>query len=181
MSNPRAETPNTDPALGRNPAPDLSLTESLGEVADSIRQLYTDFGLRPYEIFSVVVRWSGGERHRGTAAVVSETPLLPTPKIENIEQLDEELRSAGRVERGTVRLIEISPRYTMDDIRLLFPRALVAGEEHYIEARIDRRDGETERQRYVVSGAPERRADQFDWTVRLIKQDENRFRDGRPR
>ena len=179
--NPRPQTPNTDPDLRLNPDPARSLVEQLGEVADGIRQLYTDFGLRPYEIRSVIIRWSGGERHRGIPEVISATPLLPTPLIQNIEQLSEELRPSGTVERGIVRLTEISPRYTRDDIMVLFPRALAPGEEHFIEATIDDRDGLTMRLRYVISGIPELEADQFQWAVRMIKQDEDRTRDGRPR
>jgi len=181
VANPRIHTPERDPGVHRNAAPARSLVEELGDVADGMRQLFTDFGLRPYEVFAVVVRWSGGERHRGTPHVISERPFLPTPKVENIATLNHELRAAGQVRRGEVRLSEISPRYTSDDIERLFPRELAAGEELFIEVRVDARDGQTRRDRYVVAGVPERRAARFDWTVDLRKQDENRERDGRAR
>lgn len=176
MTNPRPTTPNND--AQRNAQPAQSLVERLGTVADNLRQLYTDFGLRPYEVFSVVVRWTGGSRHRGVAQVVSETPFLPTPKVEQVASVELAARAGGVVQRGTVRLSELSPRYTEDDIRVLFPRELLAGEEHFIEMRVDARDGSTARKRYVVSGTPERRPGDFDWTVRLTKQDEDRTRTG---
>lgn len=179
--NPRATSPNTDRSLGPNQAPGCSLVEELGAEVDGIRQLYTDFGLRPYRVFSTVVGWTGGERHRGRAQVVSETEFLPTPLVREIDTQNRDLRSGGHVERGTVRLEQISARYTEDEVYKLFGRSLGPGEECYIEVRHDRRDGSTERRRYIVSGIPERKADRFEWVVRLTKQDENRTRAGAPR
>lgn len=180
MSNPRGITPNRDTGLRLNPQPSTSLIEGLSEVVDDARQILVDLGLRPYEVFSVIVRWTGGSRHRGTPQVLSETPILPVPEVRDIGSVDRAARSGGVVQRGSVRLEKISSRYTEDDILLLFPRALAPGEEHYIEVRTDSRDGSTQRDRYVVSGKPQRHATRFEWTVRCTKQDENRTRLGVP-
>jgi len=182
MSNPRPITPNTDLRLHPNARPERSLVEELGGIVDEARQMLTDFGLRPYEVWSVVVSWSGGDVHRGSASVRWERQLLPTPKVEGIARVAKEMREAGTVARGTVRLTGISPRYTGDEVEQLFPRALRGGEEHFIEVRMDARDGQSvERARYVVSALPERRAERFDWEVQLTKQDEDRTRRGAPR
>lgn len=183
MSNPRPVTPNTDQRLHGNARPERSLVEELGAIVDEARQMKTDFGLRPYEVWSVVVRWSGGERHRGEPTVRWEQQLLPTPLVEGFARLGRELREGGAVERGTVRMVEVSPRYTEDDIDLLFPRrSLGSSEEHFIEVRVDGRDGaQVKRRRFVVSAVPERRPDRFDWEVQLTKQDEDRTRRGAPR
>lgn len=182
MSNPRPVTPNTDPRMHALAVPERSLVEEMGSVVDEARQLVTDLGLRPYQVWSVVVRWSGGERHRGTPTVRSEMQFLPTPLVESQSRVSKELREAGSVLRGNVRMVEVSPRYTEDDIDLLFPRATLGiGEEHFIEVRMDARDGQSERRRYVVSSLPERRPGRFDWEVGLTKQDEDRTRRGAPR
>ena len=177
--NPRPVTPDNDPGLRRNQRPSSSFVEDMAPVADDMRQMLVDFGLRFYEVFSVVVRWSAGERGRGVPKVVFERPFLPVPKVEGIDRVSRSLRSGGTVARGEIRLSQISPRYTQDDIISLFPRELRDDEEHFIEVRGDGRDGATVRARYTVSGVPERRA--LEWTVRLEKQDEDRTRGGRPR
>ena len=70
-SNPRPVPPDRDPSLHPNPMPSLSLVESLGYVADDLRQIYTNLGARPYRINAVVVRWTGGAIGRGKQEVVS--------------------------------------------------------------------------------------------------------------
>lgn len=177
--NPRPITPNLDGGLRRNPAPGCSLVEGMAETVDDLRQIAVDMGLRYYEVFAVVVRWSGGARHRGTAAVVAETPFLPVPEVTGIANVSRELRAGGAVKRGEIWLRKLSPRYTQDDILLLFPRELRDDEEHFIEVRGDARDGNTVRDRYTIVGRPERKA--FSWEVKLAKQDEDRTREGRPR
>lgn len=175
---PPPDRPGNDPGLHLLRDPRCSLVEDLAEEVDDLRQILVDEGLRPYEVWSVVVRWSGGERHRGTATVVSEKPYLPVPKVSGLSSGNRELRAGGSVKRGQVTITGLSPRYTAHDILHLFPRDLAAGEEHFVEIRLDARAGNPLRLRYVVSGFPERRA--LDWIVRLTKQDENRDRAGRP-
>lgn len=179
FTNPRAITPNIDGALHRNPRPECSLVESMAPIVDEMRQMAVDMGLRYYEVFTVVVRWSAGERHRGTPTVISEQPFLPIPEVVGVGNVDRELREGGAVKRGGIWLRKLSPRYTIDDILLLFPRELRDDEEHYIEVRGDSRDGNTPRDRYVIVGRPERKA--WGWEVRLLKADEDRTRGGRPR
>lgn len=179
LPNPRPITPNIDASLHRNLRPECSLVESMADLVDDMRQMEVDLGLRFYEVWSVVVAWSGGERHRGAATVIGETPFLPIPVVNGIGNVNRELRPGGSVKRGDIWLRKLSPRYTQDDILLLFPRELRANEEHFIEVRGDARDGKTVRDRYIIVGRPERKA--FEWEVRLTKQDENRTRDGVPR
>lgn len=178
--NPRWETPGTDPALHPNRDPLGSLAEGLGGIVDEARQLVTDLGLRPYRVFAVRVRWTGGAVGRGEPRAVSEIEFLPTPEIVDTSSLRGEQRSGGLVERGTLQIRKLSPRYTEDEIRGMFGCAgLHAGEQVWIETRIDARDGSTERRRFVVDGAPFRDAFGFQWKARLIRQDEDRTRSGR--
>lgn len=175
---PPPDRPGNDRGLHLLARPECSLAEDMAEVVDDLRQMLVDEGLRPYEVRSVVVRWSGGERHRGTPSVVFERPFLPIPRVHGISGVARDLRPGGTVKRGTVTLTGISPRYTLEDILELIPRDLQRGEEHFIEISLDKREGNPARLRYVVSGTPERRP--LDWTVKLTKQDENRDRSGRP-
>lgn len=180
--NPRLVLPGAPGSgVGPLPRPSASLVEVFGPTVDLLRQLYTDFGLRPYRIFSVVVRWSGLEPGRGTPRVISELELLPTPRLIDTSGVQGVVRSGGLVERGSVRLDQISPRYTEDQVRaLFFLEPLPATDQGWIEARIDARDGVTERRRFIVSGIPFRDADGFQWRANLLRQDEDRSRAGVP-
>ena len=152
--------------------------EDLGALADDLRQLYTDIGLRPYRVFSVVVAWSGGAVGRGTPAVVSEKELLPTPEVD-LRPVRSEMRTGGKVEEGEARLRQISPRYTEEDVEVLFHRhPLPPGHEGFLEVRVDARDGETERRRFVVRGAPYRKAEAFEWVVGISRQRQDRKPNG---
>lgn len=176
--NPRWQTPNNDPAIGPVCDPSCTLVDSFGELVDDLRQIAVDFGLKPYRLFSIVTRWTGGEKGRGEELVVSEQELLPTPEVD-VAGLRGEMKSAGLNENGTLGVSEISPRYTEDDIYNLFHcQPLPDGHFGFIELRMDCRDGNSRRRRFVVSGAPQRRADRFDWTAKMIEQWQPRDRNG---
>lgn len=175
-ANPRPVTPNEDPAVHPSSAPERSLVESLGAVADDLRQLYTDFGARPYRVFSVVYEWSGGEPGRGEARVVSEQEFLPTPVV-SLKSSAKDAKAAGTVQTGSARLEQVSPRYTEDDINALFPTVLLGNQKAFIEVRMDSRDGtKVLRRRYTVRNTPQREALSFQWVVELYAQQEPRER-----
>lgn len=178
--NPRPQTPDRDPTLRPERNPRQSLVEGLGGVVDQMRQLYTAFGLRPYRVFSVVVRWTGGRIGYGEAVRESVEEIRPTPKVD-LSGLDADMKSAGRTEAGTVRITQISPRYTEDDIRgLFFLQPLPPGRQGFWEVRIDSRDGQPLVRRIKVYGVPWRRAERFGWECRFIRQDEPPTRTGAP-
>jgi len=178
--NPRIEQPNDDLRLHPNCSPGSSLTEQLGKVADDLRQLYTDLGLRPYRLFSVVEGWSGGEEGRGTLTTLSEREFLPTPNL-NLKPLRIRLPEGGYSDNGFHTITEISPRLTEDQIRgLLHGAPLPPGQYGYLETRIDSRDGQTERRRFVVRGVPWRDAENFQWVVKCSPQQPSRHRNGTP-
>lgn len=174
--NPRVLTPNDDPRLHGLEQPE-SLIDSFGDLVDDLRQIAVDFGARPYRMWSVITRWTGGQKGRGEQEVIRETEIVPTPVV--TLDLRAEAKPGGMNEKGTLLVSEISPRYTEDDLRALFClQPLPEGHEGFIELRMDARDGRSTRRRFVVQGAPERRADMFDWRVRLREQDVRRDRDG---
>lgn len=154
-----------------------SLTESLGAVADDLRGIYTDLGQRPYRVFSVVYRWTGGEDGSGTPEVLSEAELLPRPRV-SLRPLSKELSNAGIREQGFVRIDQISPRYTEADVQALFGRRRNRGEFAFIEVQADNRDGSSVRRRMTVSGVPFRDASSFEWSVDAYVQEDYRTPDG---
>ena len=167
--------------LHPNHAPERSLVDEWNDTADEFRQLATDLGARPYRVFAVVVRHSGGTDGRGDPVVVQETELLPTPLVKSRGQR-QDLKSAGKTERGHIELTEVSPRYTEDQLQQMFHvKPLLDGLEGFYEVRIDRRDGRApRRRRYTLRGVPELDAENFQWVLKLQKQDGNRARDGEP-
>lgn len=178
MRNPRMLGPNDDPALRPHPSPERSFAETMGEIVDEARQLQTELGLRPYRVFSVLVRWSGGSPGRGEPCVVMEREILPTPLL-RLDGARGSMRSGGVAERGNVRLAEISTRYTEDELRALFHgEHSLPNESAFIEIRMDARDGVVTRRRFVVAGAPFRDLDKWEWTVPLVEQTPNRTRGG---
>ena len=153
--------------------------EQLGGVADELRQLYTDLGLRPYRVFSVQEQWSGGKVGVGIPAVVAEVELLPTPLLDQ-RPLRRKMNQGGFTEDGSVMLRQISPRLTEDEVALLCcGDRTIPGRETYLEVRHDARDGsDVVRRRYTIQGVPAREAGKFQWQVRLIKANPDRDRNG---
>ena len=181
--NPRGPQPSTyDSDLGELPpgSASRSLVDSLGETVDELRQVRVDLGATPYTVHAVRVKWSGGEVGRGTPEVVADVPLLPTPELRAISSWERSLEAAGTVERGDSFLTGVSPRYTEDELDSYLATGAEA-EEAFIEIRVDSRDGETKRRRFVLAGPPERRPTKFDWRIKLRRQDGDRLRDGAPR
>lgn len=179
-NNPRALLPDEDSNVGANQNPAASLVECMADVVDDARQLNTDIGVRPYRVFSVVIRWSGGQVGRGEPTVIQEREFLPTPKVSwTPDRLYSENMSGGILERGDVTLTEVSPRLTEDDIRQMVTFENLSTDcEAFVEIAMDRRDGpNVKRRRFSVKGVPFRRGDKFDWLVRLTSQDSDRNRD----
>jgi len=146
-------------------------------VADELRQLYTDLGLRPYRVFSVLQGWSGGKVGDGIPRVLREVEFLPTPLVD-LTPVRRRPTEGGFTEDGTVTLHEISPRLTEDQVQQLCSPQLLPGQESYVEVRHDARDGETTRRRFTVQGVPFRKAGKFEWWVRLVKANPDRGRAG---
>lgn len=140
-----------------------TLTDNLTGVADDIRALYTDFGLRPYRVFLTWVRWTrdtnadgivagtemdllDGERGVGRAVVVREEEVLPTPRITSLNAVRKELDVTGLTEKGGIAIDQISPRYTEDFLMGLVapyvdpsdPNNLVTDIEFFWEVQEDR-------------------------------------------
>lgn len=163
-----------------------SLGQDLVPVADSIRDIATEFGMRPYEVTLVRTRWSGTARNQGVENVVQETVLLPTPLITDLSGVAQINTAIGLDEFGEVLLQEISPSMREEQLRGFGPNGepIAPNENFYIEVEfpppgfVDR-DGE--RRRFTLKGVPMYFADKFQWQVRLERQRGDRKRSGDPR
>jgi len=152
-------------------------------LADQLRDMLTQFGLRPYKVRIVRVQWSGGERGIGTSTVVSELVLLPTPLISDLTTLTEIVQPVGLDEIGMVQLSEVSGRFTEDELmgRDSDGSPIPADQEFFYEAEFPRPDGKPGvRRRFFPRSAPQYDAGGLQWIVRLEKTHEDRGRGGDP-
>lgn len=116
-----------------------TLANELVPIADCLRQLMTDFGLRPYRVLLVWVAWSADEnrdgwvrgselsvddRARGAGAptLVFEHEILPTPVVGPFTSTRKDVLSTGNTEDGTITVKQISASYSEDALMGLLPR-----------------------------------------------------------
>lgn len=159
-----------------------SLVSSLTPVVDRLRDLKTRLGARQYEVRLVWTRWTGGRRGSGDEYIFREEQLLPTPRVADLTSVNKELTEVGLAEAGSLRVDEISPRYS--ERRLLG----FTGEEKlpddvsfYWEVRtVHRPDGDV-RRRFFPMAAPSYSPTRFQWTVSLIRAHADRAPAGLPR
>lgn len=181
LSRPKPKREFTDPTK-------MSLSNTLAQtlipVADSIRDIYSQFGLRPYKLSILRVRWSGGERGRGTPHVASTLPITPTPLVQDLSTMTEVLHPVGLDEVGVVSVSEISGRFTDDQLRFLDEDGEPPSpdEEVFYEIEYPQPDGNSSvKRRFFLRGAPHYSSGRFQWSIRLEKANEDRSRIGDPR
>lgn len=95
-----------------------TLANKLGGLTDRIRQLATNFGVRPYRVFLRWTVWDGTERGEGVEQDVLTVEILPTPKLVNLDSLSFSFWHAGQIPVGSVRLEKISVASFTEDILL---------------------------------------------------------------
>lgn len=157
-----------------------TFASSLVDVADSLRDLYVQFGLRSYQVSIVRTAWTGGRRGIGIEYVKHELELLPTPKVNSFSSLTEILQPVGLDEVGSVGLSQISGRFTEDELLGKDKNGLPLGkdEQVFYEIHYPRSDGNPGvRRRFVVKGTPYYSASRLEWTVELERSHEDRSKD----
>lgn len=172
-----------------------SLGQDLIEVADSIRDIASEFGLRPYKVSLVKTRWGGKQaapprRGWGAETVLSVTPLLPTPLLTDMSGVAEIVTPIGLDEFGEILLTEISGTFREEDLRGLAlgsdgkVQSIDPDTQFYYEIEFPRpgfAEVDGERRRFTIKGAPMYFSDKFQWQVRLERQRVDRQRNGDPR
>jgi hypothetical protein len=184
---PRAELPELTGAVKALPPGhgDSALASALTPVVDEIRQLYTEFGVRPYQVFLIHMQWSGNRIGEGSAVEISRREILPTPQVVDMGSTTEVLRQFGLTEEGGLVVDQVSTKYTEDDlmgrtpdlIDPTMPRTGLSTVEFFWEV-IESRPSNPASvpRRYVPVGVPMLSRDRFQWRVALAKQDYNRSR-----
>lgn len=205
---PRGCASNAVPRLLSSEEASRTLVARLAPTIDRLRQRFTTFGVRPYQVFLVWTRWTGPERGEGTERILKRTPILPSPLVEDLTSISLQFVSAGTIPVGSVRITEISALYAQDVLMgLTVPpdpeakrAAFVAGRPPPVESiAADEvlepyeffweivEDGRTNqgrpprRSRFRPLSAPFRRADKVDWAIVLERVSEDMERDGQPR
>ncbi len=163
---------------------DISQTviASLTPCVDKIRDLYTQLGARPYHVNLVHTQWSGGERGVGVEEVIDECPILPTPRVADLSAVNKQLLSVGLEEAGDIRVSEISPRFTEDQLMGISEDGTpVPGDQNfYWEIFFPRADGPGVRRRFTPKAVPNYNPTRFQWWIDLVKAYEDRTRQGDP-
>jgi hypothetical protein len=165
----------------------IQLNRTLGQklipVADRLRDLFTRFGLRPYKVRVVRVRWSGGTRGIGAPIVERTLDLLPTPLVVDLTTMTEVVQPVGLDEIGSITVSEISGRFTDYQLRMLDPngREPDPDEEVYYEIEFPKPDGTSDKRKFWLRSAPHYHAGRFYWQVRLEKAHQDRDFRGDPR
>lgn len=152
-------------------------------LGDSLRNLLTKFGLRTYRMSLVTVQWSGGTRGTGTANVVSEVLLLPTPKIVDLTSLTEIVQPIGLDEVGSIEVSQISGQMTEDQLmgRDDEGNEIAPDLEFFWELEFPQPSGKPgEKRRFFPRGAPFYEPGRLQWRVRLEKGHHDRDRGGSP-
>jgi hypothetical protein len=154
-------------------------------IVDELRQLATDFGIRPYRVFLVHIQWSGTRLGEGTPTEISRRELLPTPRVRDLGSTNEVLRSVGLAESGSLFVDQISAKYAEDDLMgrtpdlqdPAMPRTSTRNVDFFWEVQ-EFRPGQPPAvpRRYVPANAPTLKKDGFQWAVSLAKQDFDRSR-----
>lgn len=166
----------------KGPQIDHTVIASLTPCVDQIRDIYTQFGARPYTVSLIWTRWSGGQRGIGVEEVAELEQILPTPKIGPLTAIDTNVSPVGTEELGNIRLSEISPRYTEDRLNGISSDGTQTPEDQnfYYEVVYLRADGPGVRRRFTPSGTPSYDPLKFQWVVNLSKQYDDRARNQDP-
>lgn len=157
-----------------------TLLRSLVPCVDQIRDLYTQFGARSYQVAMVRTKWSGGERGMGHESVLSEELVLPTPLVAALSGVDRTAQQFGLAETGSVQVSQISARYTEDQLVGLGAggERIPEDESFYWEVRAIVSDGTVARRRFFPQSVPSLDMLKLEWTVTLTKAGEDRGRSG---
>ena len=158
-----------------------TLAQRFIPLADDLRNLLTVFGLRPFKVRIVRVRWANGFRGSGAPMVEQELDILPTPSVQDLSTLTEIVQPIGLDEVGTIVVSEISGRFTDEQLRFLDSDGTppAPDEEIFWEIEYPRLDGQPSiRRRFELRGAPMYFAGRLQWQVRLERSHHDRARNG---
>ena len=106
-----------------------TLVDELIPVVDEVRQLATDFGIRPYQVFLVYRSWESGTIGDGLYHDL-ETEIVPRPRLSGWQGNERKTRSGGVLGVGDARCVAISRTFTKEQLVGVdsFPFTVTTGE-----------------------------------------------------
>lgn len=167
-----------------------SLASRLGVVADRARQLNTKFGIRPYRVFLVWTRFDGAESGEGYEVLMRRTEILPTPKVDSLDNVAFSPWHAGVLQVGSLKVSEVSTVSFGEDVLRGFDTTLIPDLglcgpsptipepwDFFYEVVEDARGGDCpERPRYRLANVPFRKAESQEWVFTLERSSRERSR-----
>lgn len=158
-----------------------TLAQRFIPLADDLRNLLTKFGLRPYKVRILRIRWANGLRGTGAAVVDDALDILPTPLVQDLSTMTAIVQPVGLDEIGTIIVSEISGRFTDEQLRFLDRDGRQPGpdEEVFWEIEFPRLDGRpSDKRRFMLRSAPMYFSGRLQWQVRLERAHHDRARNG---
>jgi len=112
--------------------------------------------------------------------MVREVMLLPTPLIDDMAKLRNDLQTIGLEELGVIRVSEISPRFNEDFLtgKSDDGAPIPLDQNFFWEIWFERPTGPGVRRRFTVKGVPSYMATKFQWWVDLLRANDDRTRNG---
>ena len=157
-----------------------TLANKLIGVADSLRDLNTKFGGRPYIVRIIRTLWTEGRRGIGEEVLTFERLILPTPLVSDLSGIAEILQPVGMAEDGGVSVSQISGRYTEEELRGFDAEGHPPNldEKFWWEIEFPRLNGHSVKRRFSLRAQPNYSAFGFQWSVILETVDQERTRAG---
>lgn len=148
---------------------------------DKVRDIATRLGARPYTVSIIKTKSTVGIRSKGIEEVVLVRLIEPTPIVKDLLSLAEIVHPVGLDEVGSVKVDEISGRYTEDQLRGYDDHGNPPGEDEAVFYEIEfpiPGDGDSIRRRFFLRGVPMYYADQLEWSISLERSHNDRNRAG---
>lgn len=157
-----------------------TLAQRFIPLADSLRDLCTKFGMRPYKLRVVRARWMGGRRGVGSPMIEQSLDILPTPLITDLSTLTEVVHPVGLDESGSILVTEISGRFTDNDLRLRGAQEPDdPAVEVFYEIEFPQPGGaDSIKRRFYSRSAPHYNSGRLQWQLRLERAHPDRDMDG---
>lgn len=152
-------------------------------VADRLRNLTAQLGLRQYTVKVIRTAWTSGIRGRGQEAVTSIVDILPVPRVAGVGNLSELMQQIGLDEEGDLVLYGISGTYDENTLSGVGPDGNEPGPGESVFWEIEyiaTNASEPQKRRFTLSGVPEYQPGKLQWVVRLKRQRQDRSRNGDP-
>ncbi len=161
-----------------------SLVSQLAPVADSVRNLATQMGLRPAAVRIVTSRFAGRRPGVGAEVILSVEDLVPTPEVLGLDGISyQDTEMAGYFEAGGVVLKGVSLTYAQDKLALIDPVELLGSDPsvtRYYEIEVLAGPKTGDKMRFRPSGRPHWQPGSVNWVVPLERVQGDRTRSGAP-